>query len=104
MVCVVIGGKDEARQSLRVPSFDGRDGRGLVERVVQLDRMELRRVVTEKVSRLHSLGIETVDPTLGAEGGRAEQNVGHVEILHRTGQWYSRRMMKTKPRIAKLTR
>ena len=68
-------GKDGSMPSLEVPTRKRRNGRGPVERVVQLDGAEFSDVVAERVAGLHTCEIEDADPPFGREGAGADESV-----------------------------
>ena len=77
----------EARRGLGAPLLDGLLGREPPERVVDLDRGQLRRVVVEHVVLLEVLGVEdALAPLVVGESRRAEvEATGHA--LHHGMRW-----------------
>jgi hypothetical protein len=68
--------ENETGRSLAGPSGDGGARRRAVKSAIHFDGVEFCGVVSKKIARLHSGGIERAFPTSGRERGCANSNVG----------------------------
>lgn len=70
-----LGAENEVIWRALSPLLDSLGSGNPIEGAVNLDAVEVERIVLQEVRRLRALGVKTSDPSLGGPTGRTEEEL-----------------------------